>query len=219
TPAQQALLKSHPKAEIGDDELAKRFPEYAALRDRVKQSVAEREKDRPKPPERIAAFVETDPKPPTHHLLKRGLHNQPGAEVRPGVPAALSTPKNTFAVAPPPAGGVSTGRRTALANWVTSPENPLLARVMVNRIWQHHFGTGIVATPDNLGTSGAKPSHPELLDYLAAEFMKSGWSVKALHRLILASAVYRQSSAPRDGLDATDPNNRLLAHFPLRRLD
>jgi hypothetical protein len=97
--------------------------------------------------------------------------------------------------------------------------NPLFARVMVNRVWQHHFGTGLVATPDNLGASGAKPSHPELLDYLAAEFVKSGWSVKALHRLILTSAVYRQSSAPREGIDTIDPDDRLLARFPVRRLD
>src|SRR4029077_1788302 len=135
------------------------------------------------------------------------------------VPAALCTSHNGYAIASRPTGRVSTGRRTALANWITSSENPLFARVMVNRIWQHHFGTGIVSTPDNLGASGAKPSHPELLDYLAAEFVKSGWSVKALHRLILRSAVYRQSSAPRDGLDAIDPDDRLLARFPVRRLD
>jgi hypothetical protein len=90
---------------------------------------------------------------------------------------------------------------------------------MANRIWQHHFGTGIVSTADNLGASGAKPSHPELLDYLAAEFVRSGWSVKAIHRLILTSAVYRQRSEPREKLDTLDPDNRLLARFPLRRLD
>jgi hypothetical protein len=90
---------------------------------------------------------------------------------------------------------------------------------MVNRIWQQHFGTGIVATPDNLGMSGGKPSHPELLDFMAAEFIRSGWRVKSLHRLILTSAVFRQSSEPRDGLDAIDPENRLLARFPVRRLD
>src|SRR5205807_6075148 len=101
---------------------------------------------------------------------------------------------------------------------VTSPENPLFARVMVNRIWQQHFGAGIVATADNLGASGAKPSHAELLDYLAAEFVTSDWSVKAMHRLILTSAVYRQSSERRDKT-AADPDNRLLSHYPLRRLD
>ncbi|HJZ56660.1 MAG TPA: DUF1549 and DUF1553 domain-containing protein, partial [Gemmataceae bacterium] len=220
TAAQQALLKMHAKAvEISDDELAKRFPEYAALRDRARMTIAEREKDRPRPPERIAAFVETDPNPAVHHLLRRGQHSQPGDEVQPGVPAALSTPTNTYRLEPRPAGRVSTGRRTAFANWVSSPENPLFARVMVNRIWQHHFGTGLVATPDNLGISGSKPSHPELLDFLAAEFVSGGWSVKAMHRLILTSAVYRQTGTPRDGLDAVDPDNRLLARFPIRRLD
>jgi hypothetical protein len=219
TPAQQELLKKRPKADIGDDDLAKRFPEYAALRERVQKTIAEREKDRPNPAEKIACFVETDPKPAVHHVLKRGLHNQPGAEVEPGVPLAFTTPKNAFTIAPRPEGRVSTGRRTAFANWVTSPEHPLFARVMVNRIWQHHFGTGIVATPDNLGASGAKPSHPELLDYLAAEFVAAKWSVKALHRLILSSAVYRQTSTLRAGLDTIDPDNRLLSHFPLQRLD
>ncbi|OWK37501.1 hypothetical protein FRUB_06621 [Fimbriiglobus ruber] len=220
TPAQRALLKTHAKTvDVTDDELAKRFPEYATFRDGVKQAVAAREKDRPKPLDKLAAFVETDPNPAVHHLLKRGLHNQPGAEVRPGVPAALCTKTNTYQVETRPTGRVSTGQRTAFAKWVTSPENPLFARVMVNRVWQHHFGTGLVSTPDNLGLSGAKASHPDLLDYLAAEFVRGGWSLKALHRLILTSAVYRQSSAPRDGLDAIDPDNRLLARFPVRRLD
>jgi hypothetical protein len=90
---------------------------------------------------------------------------------------------------------------------------------MVNRIWQHHFGTGLVSTADNLGRSGAKPSHPELLDNLATEFVRSGWSIKALHRSILRSAVYRQSSRPNAGALAVDPDNRYLWHFPLRRLD
>ncbi|WP_020468809.1 DUF1549 and DUF1553 domain-containing protein [Zavarzinella formosa] len=220
TAAQQALLKTHAKViDIKDDDLAKRFPEYAALRDRVKQTIAEREKERPRPPEKIAAFVETDPTPAAHHLLKRGQHHLPGGEVLPTVPVSLQTPKNKYQIATRPAGQVSSGRRTAFANWATSPENPLFARVMVNRIWQHHFGTGIVPTADNLGASGAKPSHPELLDFLASEFMQRGWSVKAVHRLIMTSAVYRQTSAPRDGLAAIDPDNRLLAMFPVRRLD
>ena len=181
--------------------------------------IAAREKERPTPPEKIAAYAETDPNPPAHRLLKRGVHTQPGDEVQPGVPAALTTPKNSFRIEPRPMGRVSTGRRTAFAHWVTSPENPLFARVMVNRIWQHHFGTGLVATADNLGMSGAKASHPELLDYLAAEFVRLGWSVKAMHRLILASAVYRQTSTRRPGLETIDADNRPLSYFPLRRLD
>ncbi|HEY3788707.1 MAG TPA: DUF1549 and DUF1553 domain-containing protein [Urbifossiella sp.] len=215
----QEEKKLDAKAKISDDDLAKRFPEFAALREQVKQTIAAREKDRPKPPEKIAAFFETDPNPPVHHLLKRGVHNQPGDEVQPGVPASLSSGKNDYRIPAKTVGRVSTGRRTAFANWVASPGNPLFVRVMVNRIWQHHFGTGLVATTDNLGMSGAKPSHPELLDYLAAEFVRTGWSVKAMHRLILNSAVYRQTSAPKAGLEAADPDNRLLSHFPLRRLD
>jgi hypothetical protein len=219
TAEQQKLLKAHAKATaVSDDDLAKRFPEYAALRERVNKTVADREKDR-RTTGKVAAFVETDPNPPPHHLLKRGVHTQPGDPVQPGVPASLCTSANEYRIAPKPSGRVSTGRRTALAKWVASPENPLFARVMVNRVWQHHFGTGIVSTPDNLGQSGAKPSHPEFLDWLAAEFVRSGWSVKHLHRLILKSAVYRQASTPRDGLDVVDPDNRLLSHFPLRRLD
>jgi hypothetical protein len=219
TGAQKALLQKHAKrVEITDEQLAKRFPEYAMLRERVKQTVALRVKDRPAPAETIAAFVETDPKPPAHHVLKRGQHGKPGAEVKPGVPEALSTPRNRYRIEPPPAGRVSTGRRTAFANWLTSPENPLFARVMVNRLWQHHFGAGIVTTTDNLGASGANPSHPELLDYLAAEFVRSNWSVKSIHRLIMSSAVYRQGSQPHDRLDMIDPDNRLLSRFPLRRL-
>jgi hypothetical protein len=210
--------KKGPAKKITDADLAKRFPEFAALRERAQKAIAAREADRPRPAEKVACFVETDPKPAAHHVLKRGQHGQPGEEVPPGVPAALCTPKNAYRIAPRPEGRVSSGRRTALANWLTSPENPLFARVMANRVWQHHFGTGIVATPDNLGLSGAKPSHPELLDYLAAEFVRAGWSVKKLHRLILTSAAYRQSSAPREGPEAIDPDNRLLSRFPLRRL-
>ena len=116
-------------------------------------------------------LVETDPQPPVHHLLRRGLHNAPGPEVEPGVPAALD-PRKTFRVESN-SGGVGTGRRTAFAHWVTTPDNPLFARVMVNRIWQQHFGVGLVTTPDNIGQSGARPSHPELLDYLAREFIRS----------------------------------------------
>lgn len=95
----------------------------------------------------------------------------------------------------------------------------LLARVTVNRVWQQYFGVGIVSTPDNLGLSGAAPSHPELLNWLAAKFIESGWSLKALHRLVLASATFQQASAPRSRAIERDPDNRLLWRYPLRRLD
>jgi hypothetical protein len=204
---------------VSDDDLARRFPEYAAVREQVQKAIAAREKDRPAPLEKLAVIVETDPKPLPHHLLRRGRHNAPGPVVQPGVPAALTVSGNDYRLGPRPPGRTSSGRRSAFAHWVTSPKNPLFARVMVNRLWQHHFGVGLVSTPDNLGRSGARPSHPELLDWLAVEFVRSGWSVKAIHRLILNSAVYRQSSTSRAKAAALDSDNRLLWRYPLRRLD
>lgn len=222
TPEQQALLKKHVEPlKVSDDDAARRFPEYAAVREQVRKAIASREKERLAPLEKVAVAVEVGPQPPVHRLLLRGVHNQPGQEVQPGVPAALVTPGNGYALAAPPAHG--SGRRSAFARWVTAPANPLFARVFVNRLWQQHFGKGLVATPDNFGISGARPSHPELLDWLAVEFVEKGYLVKHLHRLILTSATYRQSAAPpRDRAEAAralDPNNRLLSHFPLRRLD
>jgi hypothetical protein len=110
------------------------------------------------------------------------------------------------------------GRRE-LADWLTSPDNPLTARVMVNRIWQHHFGGGLVATPNDFGTRGQPPTHPELLDWLAGRFVAGGWSLKAVHRLILLSATYQQASTDHPQAAAADPANRLLARFPRRRLE
>lgn len=111
------------------------------------------------------------------------------------------------------------GRRKALAEWLTAPSNPLLARVMVNRIWQGHFGRGIVGTPNNFGRQGDPPTHPELLDWLASEFASSGWSIKAMHRLIMLSSAYRMSSAFRAENAARDPGNRFLWRMNRRRLD
>jgi hypothetical protein len=220
TEEQKTLLKMHEgQLKISEEDLAKRFKEFGSMREQILKAVAEREKERPAPLETLSVFVETDPQPLVHHVLVRGQHNAPGKEVQPGVPQAFCSAANTFRLEDRPEGHVSTGRRTALARWVTTKENPLFARVMVNRIWQHHFGVGLAASPDNLGQSGAKPSHPELLDYLATEFVRSGWSVKAVHRRILYSGVYRQDSKLRDEAFQANPDNRLLWRFPLRRLD
>jgi cytochrome c553 len=108
--------------------------------------------------------------------------------------------------------------RLELARWITSPQNPLTARVMVNRIWQHHFGRGIVATSDNFGVRGERPTHPELLDFLAGQFVSSGWSIKKLHREIVLSSVYRQQSRPSETARQVDPDNQSLSWFPNRRL-
>ena len=113
----------------------------------------------------------------------------------------------------------TTGRRSALAKWITDPANPLTARVMVNRVWQYHFGRGLVATPSDLGTRGGKPTHPELLDWLASEFVAKGWSIKQLHRMIMTSAAYQQQSTPSKEAVDRDPANLLLSHFSRRRLN
>jgi Protein of unknown function (DUF1553)/Protein of unknown function (DUF1549)/Planctomycete cytochrome C len=120
----------------------------------------------------------------------------------------------------PPESGGSSGRRRALAEWIASPGNPLTARVMVNRIWGWHFGRGIVPTPSNFGKMGGSPSHPELLDWLATEFIRQGWSIKQMHRLIMNSQTYRMASSfsPAENLEK-DPNNIYLWRFPLRRLE
>ena len=127
----------------------------------------------------------------------RGNLATPGSKVGPGVPAFLTDSDNRYEPKPPFAGSRSTGRRLALARWLTKPGSrpaALLARVLANRIWQHHFGAGLSATSDNLGYTGATPSHPELLEFLAGELVRSGWSAKTLHRLIVTSSVYRQAS-------------------------
>jgi hypothetical protein len=173
-------------------------------------------------PGRIAWVADLSAKPPAFPLLLRGNPMTPGPEVSAGVPAVLCDPDNPYDPKPPFEGAASTGRRLALANWLTRPgsrPSALLARLLANRIWQDHFGVGLVATSENLGYTGSPPSHPELLEYLAGLLVRSGWSAKALHRAILRSTTYRQSSAPRPDARTADPDNRYLSRSPLRRLD
>jgi hypothetical protein len=219
--AELALLAAHQDAlEISDAHLDERFPQLAALRQSVEAQVAKAEATRPAPLEQLAVFTEVADAPAEHHVLERGLYRAPGEVAPPGVPQALcgaGGQSNYQIVAPTER--FSSGRRLALAKWLTSPDQPLTARVLVNRVWQHHFGVGIVSTSDNLGYTGAEPTHPELLDYLAARFVESGWSLKKLHRLIMTSAVYCQSSEAEATAQAADPKNHWLARFPVRRLD
>ncbi len=173
-------------------------------------------------PGRIAWVGDVSSNPAEIPLLLRGNPATPGPKVGAGVPDFLTDVDNRYEPKPPWTGSSSTGRRLALARWLTKPGSrpaALLARVLANRIWQNHFGTGLAATPDNLGYTGSPPSHPELLEYLADELARSGWSAKALHRLIVSSTTYRQSSAPLPQQAQLDPDNRLLARYPLRRLD
>jgi hypothetical protein len=145
-----------------------------------------------------------------------GVHERPTDEVQPALPVLWAGANAKLEIKPT---ATSSGRRTALANWLASPDNPLTARVFVNRVWSQYFANGIVGTVADFGRAGQKPTHPELLDYLATDFVKQGWSVKKLHREILLSSVYRQSSGQRDDVLKVDPDNKLLAVYPRKRLE
>ncbi|NQV28714.1 MAG: DUF1553 domain-containing protein [Rhodopirellula sp.] len=158
----------------------------------------------------------------TTPVLLRGDALTPGPLVEPGVFSAIAAPQ-AFEWSAPSSEAKTSGRRLAFARWLTQPDHPLTARVMINRIWMHHFGTGIVSTPDDFGVSGAAPSHPELLDWLATEFVRSGWSIKHMHRLILNSSTWMQNSRisaeHRADCEKVGPDNRLLWRQTMRRLE
>jgi len=151
---------------------------------------------------------------PPSFVFSGGNHEKPLEEVQPAFPEGITAEKPVIA----PTTSTS-GRRTALANWLASPQNPLTARVFVNRVWNQYFGKGIVVTVSDFGKAGDKPTNPELLDYLADNFVHQGWDIKKLHRQILLSNTYRQSSDYREDAQKADPDNKLLAVFPRKRLD
>jgi hypothetical protein len=151
--------------------------------------------------------MEELPQPRETWILQRGIYDKHGDKVEAGVPSIL-----------PPLAEGAPKNRLALAKWLVDPANPLVARVTVNRYWQTFFGTGLVKTAEDFGVQGELPSHPELLDWLAVRFVESGWNVKAMHRLMVTSAAYRQSSKVTPELVQRDPENRLLAHGPRFRL-
>jgi hypothetical protein len=167
------------------------------------------------------SFLHTGPgryQAPPSYLLFRGDPNTKGSQMKPGFVAAATYGNPATEI--PPADGRTSGRRRALAEWLASPQNPLPARVIVNRIWHHHFGRGIVATLDNFGKMGDAPTHPELLDWLAVEFMNRGWSIKQLHRLIMTSDAYQMASAFEHAATRDkDPQNQYLWRFRAQRLD
>ena len=170
------------------------------------------------PVEQALVVTEHGAVAPDTFVFQRGnphAATRPEDRVEPGFPGVL---KGTPARIVPPPGGQSTGRRTALAKWLVSPDNPLTARVMANRIWQHHFGRGIVRSSSNFGFAGDPPTHPELLDWLAAELIAGGWRLKPIHKVILMSQAYRASSAADPAALAKDPLNDALWRFDMRRL-
>jgi hypothetical protein len=180
------------------------------------------ELDAPDPLPRALAVADVMSPTPAMHLLKGGDVHRPGEEVEPRVPAVFSIKLNPGgteirnALQP---SSKSTGRRLELARWLTRPDHPLTARVMMNRLWQHHFGRGIVATPNDFGRNGQQPTHPELLDWLAAEFTRQGWSLKRMHETMVLSNAYRQASVVDPAKATIDPENKLLWRMNRQRLD
>ncbi len=207
-------------------------PDWVAANANFRNALGERQKEfeaatqaikarRTANPARIAWMTDSQPAAPEVHLLKRGNHKTPGESVEPAFFSLFATAPNVPTALADGIGSPTTGRRLAWARWLTqrgSRPAALLARVTVNRSWQQIFGVGLVPTPENFGLSGAPPTHPELIDWLAAQFVESGWSLKSLHRLILHSATFRQASAPQAAGLARDPANRLLWRYPLHRL-
>ncbi len=165
----------------------------------------------------VQCLTEVPGQTPPTKLFSRGDFNQPRQDVGPGELAVLN--RTGFDIPGDDPALPTSGRRLAYARYLTNGRHPLTARVIVNRLWMHHFGRGLVGTPGEFGALGEKPSHPELLDWLATDFMDHGWQVKRLHRQIVLSTAYRQASTRRDELDAIDPENRLLGRMSVRRLE
>lgn len=189
-----------------------RFEQYSSLTKELEQLKQH------KPNADYALCVtEVGPNPPETHLLKRGNPQSPGDRVGPAYPSVLGGGIAT--IPSPPADARSSGRRLALANWIASPENRLTGRVIVNRLWQHHFGRGIVRSPNNFGLLGDRPTHPELLDWLAARLVSEGWHLKPLHKLMVMSNTYRMSSQANPAALTKDPLNQLFWRFDMRRLN
>ena len=216
TEAQKTLVAQHvPK--ISTEELRKLNPQLKTMCEKLEQQIKDLEAQRQPEPRIQALWSRGEPSP--SYVLKRGNYLTPGRPVAPGVPSVLSHGLAPFEIRPPWENAKPSGRRLAFARWLTQPDHPLTARVMVNRIWQHHFANGIVATPGNFGKAGALPTHPDLLDWLATEFVRRDWSVKAMHRLIVNSNTYRQSSHVTDEALRVDPDGSLLSRAPLRRME
>jgi len=204
------------KVRVKDEDALAALPEADRRRAEAIGGEIEEAKKARRSPALAMAMTDSGRSAPATNILAQGDFTRPGDPVEPGFPSVLDP--NPAAIESP---GVAetTGRRLALARWIASRENPWTARVIVNRIWQGYFGRGLVATPNDFGYAGARPSHPELLDWLATELVDRGWSLKHVHRLIATSAAYRRASADDPGRRAVDPEDRLLWRREARRLD
>jgi hypothetical protein len=215
TPEQKKLAdQAGVLVKITWDEIVDALPAAERVRRAaLRKQIHALEAQRPTPPARAWTLAE-DGSALFSHVLKRGSLNQKGARVTPGFPRVLDPDAKN------PPDGAPPLNRLDLARWFTRPDHPLTARVIANRLWQYHFGRGLVATPDDFGAHGEAPTHPELLDWLAVELMEQGWSLKHLHRLMVMSNAYQQDSILADAAGKTiDPENHLLWRMNRRRLD
>ncbi len=192
-------------------------PADVAKWDAVDRKIKAMDAAKPKMPATALSITEASRTAPESHFLVRGSPSMKGSVMQPGVLTVASWNEWKFPEAP--ADAKTSWRRKGFADWLAADENPLTARVMVNRIWQNHFGEGIVRTPNNFGKMGDLPTHPELLDWLTSEFIKSGWSIKALHRTMMNSEAYQRASDDVAADLAIDPENRYLWRMPRRRVE
>ncbi len=200
-----------------EDILAKMSDADKTEREDLKRRIASLDEQRPAPFATARAVTEEGPDPLPSYFLHRGDPGSKGSRMDPGVLSVAAWRPVTFEEPAPQA--PTSGRRRQFAEWIASERNPLTARVMVNRIWQHHFGEGIVRTPSNFGVTGQAPTHPALLDWLAVEFVESGWSVKHMHRLMLLTDAYQRSSDDVEANLKTDADNRFVWRMPRKRLE
>ncbi len=191
-------------------------PTEKALKGNLELTIKRLDRYRPTGLRMSLGLTDAGPSAEPTHVMVRGDAHTPGKLVDPGFLSAIESGAPTIE---PPSVSKTTGRRLALAKWITRPDNPLTARVMVNRIWQGHFGRGIVATPSDFGAMGDGPSDPELLDWLASEFVASGWKLKAMHRLIVTSEAYQRSAEWNEKAAEVDPENSAIWRFAPRRLE
>ena len=218
TPAQQKLLKEHPSVNVSAGSLYLYDKKAADELKEMADKANDIRKQKPKEEFVRAVWEPVGKTPPATFLFHRGDHEQPKQEVAPRELTVLASAR-TVELSTKRDELPTSGRRLAYARWLTSGEHPLTARVIVNRMWLNHFGQGIVPTPGDFGALGVAPTHPELLDWLASEFVASGWSVKQLHRLIMTSTTYRQASLHHNEGDAVDADNLLYWRMPVRRLE
>ncbi len=206
------------RAKITEKDIVALMPDdVRAKHGTLKEEIATVDATKPAPYPTARAIGEAGRDARPSYFLHRGSIDAKGSVMTPGILSVASEEEHDFPVPPPDA--KTSWRRRGFAEWLVSPENPLTARVMVNRLWQHHFGEGIVRTPSNFGKMGEAPSHPELLDWLALEFIEREWSLKAMHRLMLTSEAYQMSSRDITANVAIDPENRFFWRMPRQRVE